>query len=293
MIRRPPRSTLFPYTTLFRSLFWDGIQIGPSQPRSSSRDSGTTQPTIGWGSVVPAYYHLNGTVDEVLVYSRALTGEEIAALALVQGPVLAYDMETLAAGGKMKDWSGHQRHGTLMGTTDVLGIAGRARQFNGTSDSVQSPIFTLANKVTVSAWVYFVGGQPAGDYGGIVSNLNGRANQNRLLLSGGTTVLWQVSIGGTTYNHFFTLPNDQRNAWHHYVLVYDGSAVSLFWDGIQIGPSQPRSGSLDSGTTQPTIGWGSVVPAYYHLNGTVDEVLVYSRALTGEEIAALAWVHPV
>src|SRR3712207_9230954 len=23
MIRRPPRSTLFPYTTLFRSLFWD------------------------------------------------------------------------------------------------------------------------------------------------------------------------------------------------------------------------------------------------------------------------------
>src|SRR2546429_5837868 len=25
MIRRPPRSTLFPYTTLFRSLFWVGF----------------------------------------------------------------------------------------------------------------------------------------------------------------------------------------------------------------------------------------------------------------------------
>src|SRR5256885_7916078 len=25
MIRRPPRSTLFPYTTLFRSRFWTGI----------------------------------------------------------------------------------------------------------------------------------------------------------------------------------------------------------------------------------------------------------------------------
>src|SRR5258708_14313920 len=24
MIRRPPRSTLFPYTTLFRSIFWPG-----------------------------------------------------------------------------------------------------------------------------------------------------------------------------------------------------------------------------------------------------------------------------
>src|SRR5690349_22162221 len=28
MIRRPPRSTLFPYTTLFRSQFLDGLRVG-------------------------------------------------------------------------------------------------------------------------------------------------------------------------------------------------------------------------------------------------------------------------
>src|SRR2546430_13324014 len=28
MIRRPPRSTLFPYTTLFRSLLGQGLQLG-------------------------------------------------------------------------------------------------------------------------------------------------------------------------------------------------------------------------------------------------------------------------
>src|SRR5256885_15129968 len=27
MIRRPPRSTLFPYTTLFRSVFWIGVGV--------------------------------------------------------------------------------------------------------------------------------------------------------------------------------------------------------------------------------------------------------------------------
>src|SRR3989449_6021964 len=27
MIRRPPRSTLFPYTTLFRSIFWLGVML--------------------------------------------------------------------------------------------------------------------------------------------------------------------------------------------------------------------------------------------------------------------------
>src|SRR5260370_8866174 len=33
MIRRPPRSTLFPYTTLFRSLQPDPLEIGPALPR--------------------------------------------------------------------------------------------------------------------------------------------------------------------------------------------------------------------------------------------------------------------
>src|SRR2546429_1337711 len=40
MIRRPPRSTLFPYTTLFRSLYaLDGIRPhGPSARRARSED---------------------------------------------------------------------------------------------------------------------------------------------------------------------------------------------------------------------------------------------------------------
>src|SRR2546422_7444932 len=67
MIRRPPRSTLFPYTTLFRS------------------------------------------------------------------------MQTLTGDGKMKDLSGHGNDGTISGTTDVAGIVGRARQFNGIADYVEVP----------------------------------------------------------------------------------------------------------------------------------------------------------
>src|SRR2546429_5823273 len=40
MIRRPPRSTLFPYTTLFRSLMGHGIRIGrvPEQIRERGND---------------------------------------------------------------------------------------------------------------------------------------------------------------------------------------------------------------------------------------------------------------
>src|SRR5438552_11722862 len=35
MIRRPPRSTLFPYTTLFRSLLWPPRPDAPSRAASS------------------------------------------------------------------------------------------------------------------------------------------------------------------------------------------------------------------------------------------------------------------
>src|SRR3712207_8182642 len=37
MIRRPPRSTLFPYTTLFRSVFWGGIE-GSSKNGKGTRE---------------------------------------------------------------------------------------------------------------------------------------------------------------------------------------------------------------------------------------------------------------
>src|SRR5436190_8775583 len=36
MIRRPPRSTLFPYTTLFRSIIFDDEDATPLRHRSSS-----------------------------------------------------------------------------------------------------------------------------------------------------------------------------------------------------------------------------------------------------------------
>src|SRR5438094_1473456 len=36
MIRRPPRSTLFPYTTLFRSACWSGIWRSPTRSGGNS-----------------------------------------------------------------------------------------------------------------------------------------------------------------------------------------------------------------------------------------------------------------
>src|SRR2546425_5126856 len=102
MIRPPPRSTLFPYTTLFRS-------------QSGNLDSGTTPPTIGWGSYLASYYHFNGTLDEVLVYARALTGGVIPRLRFEKDPVLAYHTEAPTAGRKVEELSGKHHDRTPIG----------------------------------------------------------------------------------------------------------------------------------------------------------------------------------
>src|SRR2546422_8166244 len=39
MIRRPPRSTLFPYTTLFRSSTGSGVVVAPTSDRSKVQDA--------------------------------------------------------------------------------------------------------------------------------------------------------------------------------------------------------------------------------------------------------------
>src|SRR2546421_9412594 len=44
MIRRPPRSTLFPYTTLFRSLPPNSFPPAPSLPAESTPNSWWTRP---------------------------------------------------------------------------------------------------------------------------------------------------------------------------------------------------------------------------------------------------------
>src|SRR5256885_5166103 len=46
MIRRPPRSTLFPYTTLFRSHRWPVVPNAPHSTPSSARSRSASSSTI-------------------------------------------------------------------------------------------------------------------------------------------------------------------------------------------------------------------------------------------------------
>src|SRR2546430_11376731 len=53
MIRRPPRSTLFPYTTLFRSPTGNTGSTGNTGPTGNTGSTGNTGPTGNTGSTGP------------------------------------------------------------------------------------------------------------------------------------------------------------------------------------------------------------------------------------------------
>src|SRR2546421_6413626 len=63
MIRRPPRSTLFPYTTLFRSLHWRDVRLGK-------------RPSRGPGPVARGLQALRQQAVEVVAAGLALDAED-------------------------------------------------------------------------------------------------------------------------------------------------------------------------------------------------------------------------
>src|SRR5439155_829100 len=104
----------------------------------------------------------DGRIDEVRVYNRALDASEIAAIAPIPppppGPGLYFDMENITADGQMKDLSGNRSHGTLTGTTDIVGKTGRARHFDGASEKIAAtPALAGLTSWSFALWLYWDG----------------------------------------------------------------------------------------------------------------------------------------
>jgi hypothetical protein len=145
---------------------------------------------------------------------------------------------------------------------------------------VSVPVFDLDNNLTISIWVYLRNDQPQNDWACILGNINGQPNNRLLVLS--SAILFQIQIDGKIYTHIKT-GLDLSDKWHQIVISYNGSQLRMYLDKIDI-YSNTQTGVPDSGISNLTIGWGSNDPEFYQLNGLVDEVKIYNRTLSSEEI---------
>ena len=220
-----------------------------------------------------------GDVDEVFVFSRALTDAEIGALAPpppANAPVLQYDMETLLADGRMKDLSGHVHHGTITGTTDIVGKVGRARHFNTGDRITAAPIPVPATDFTVAAWFRWTT-NPSPYYSGI----GGISWELRVMADGRFGATFYQS--DTVFTEIVSPLAYNDGEWHHAAAVLRSGLAQIYVDGALV--AQDTTNPITSVRVSAQTVIGRVASDFA---GDIDEVFVFSRALTDAEIVALA-----
>jgi len=186
------------------------------------------------------------------------------------------------------DNSTYGNNGTLEGNLSIdnitIGMYGSALRFyNETHDYIDcgnDAVFDITEYLTAEAWI-----KTSAD-GFVVWKGNGYREPWRLIvLSNNLRALG--SNDGSAWDWDITGPNVIDNNWHHVALTFDKDVgMKLYSDGVLRG-TDTTTGTLRSAPTLITaIGWGS--PSYpdYYFNGTIDEVRIWNRTLSEQEINA-------
>lgn len=113
----------------------------------------------------------------------------------------------------------------------------------------------------------------------IFTNMNGQIGKLGLNCNNGDFL---------TTNVVFT--ND--SSWVHLVVTYAGggltnSNVLMYVNGVLEATNNPAAATANTSNSNFAIGFDSVYAASLHLTGAVDEVAVWSRAITPQEVQVL------
>lgn len=186
------------------------------------------------------------------------------------------------AGGTIAaDSSGRGNHGTLTnGPTWTTGKINGALSFDGVNDYVAIPNesqFDFTTTFTVSLWMKTPGFTKAwasiiskGDSAWSITRYNTTGNADFNTFSPGAN-----DLPGTI--------NVANNQWRHLVAIYNGAVKQLYVDGV-LNASVTLNQPLSTNNFPVRIGHNSEFTSAY-FNGVVDEVRIYSRALTAQEVA--------
>ncbi|MEJ5309992.1 MAG: LamG-like jellyroll fold domain-containing protein [Anaerolineae bacterium] len=226
----------------------------------------------------------NGSMDEVYIYRRALTPEEIAAL--YGRPALRLQMENPSY--FFADSSGLNNHAVCSTYPNPCstgpGIVGGAARFDGSNCLAVQPSSSLdlsGGRFTIAAWVY--PDSNSGDQA-IWGNYDtaSPSNSGPTLFRTGTRLRFGFGDGSQWKEAFNVSYALTLNTWNHVVVTYDGAQVNLYVNGIAGGPwnvtGSPRSG---------TFFVGAAAPSSYLFTGRIDELSIYRRPLDADEVNEL------
>ncbi len=243
-------------------LYLDGELVG-----SQAVDSSWI-PTTNTGDLIignwPAYNDFfNGVIDEVAVYNKSLTSDEVSFL------------YTLTRAQFMEH---------------VSGKIGKAMEFDGIGSyvSINDDSLNLTGNLSISFWAKF---NNLGDGNGVLitKGYTGSPSTTPWMFypSSATQLKFYVANSGNTYASAGFGDDLSNNKWYHFVGVYNGTHLITYEDGSEVSTAELTGPVLsDSGNIFIGYKWGSTF-----FNGTIDDVRIYDRALTDDEVSALYNYH--
>jgi hypothetical protein len=189
------------------------------------------------------------------------------------GLLAAYSFNE-GSGTTLGDLSGNGRTGTITGATWTAGKFGQALNFDG-NDFVSLGDLDVGTAFTLMGWM-----QTRTLHVGTCGSFLMKALDYGLEICG-STLYAEVGNGGPGWSAAVTRPltSSDLNVWRHVAMTYSGTTLRLYVDGVLIGQA---NGAHTSNNT-PLI-FGRWTPSSEFWNGLVDEVRLYSRALTLAEI---------
>jgi hypothetical protein len=270
-------------------IYMNGVLV--NQKTTSGALSKTKYPLgIGFDPIDNGSY-FDGSLDDVLIFNRALNAAEIAALYDVQNTVPVISSPLVADytfDNTRNDASAYKNnaYGNALSTKDRFGKSNKAVVFDGKSTYVEaanSP--QLASDYTsVSFWAK-VNTLPA-------------SGEVYILSHGGWQERWKISLpshGKPVFTtHATSCCNDMDSGdghalrpgeWSHVVMTHDGTVDRIFMNGAKVN-EKAYTGALNKTVHPLGIGYDPIDRGNY-FDGALDEVQIYNHALTEAEVYAL------
>ncbi|MEI6821055.1 MAG: LamG-like jellyroll fold domain-containing protein, partial [Bacteroidota bacterium] len=148
--------------------------------------------------------------------------------------------------------------------------------------SIPATITTGFTSFTVEAWINPSAWSTVGGYQNSIVVQEGGTG-GFMFRGGSNSVSFYVDCGGTYYG--VTASTSVLNAWHHYAGVYNGSAVILYQDGVQVASTAASGSYVVDATTPIEIGNDYGYPSRCFL-GMIDEVRIWSTAVSAGTISS-------
>jgi hypothetical protein len=238
-------------------------------------------------------FRTNAAIDEVKIYNYARTQKQI-----VEDMNAGHPSGGSPVGSQMAYWKFDEGYSTNAYDSGPNGYNGtflsapvwnnnckfdKCLTFDNVDDgvSIANQNFTSLSDYTMSAWVRPLGNHKNYD-GTIISSGDWNVNHWAFTLNQTNTAIALRRMDGTNSPSFSnTFPLDR---WTYVAITRLGSVITAYVNGISIGTYTGTTGNLVSNATNTTIGRETYLGGYFDFNGSIDEVKIYSSALTADEI---------